>query len=111
MHSDGETLGDFIHHASANHTELPQIDREKGKVKKAREAAGEVVPTTPKKGKRKAEGETETPASSAKKAKGRKKANDEDKNGGGSAGEEVKASEVNAEAGEIKTEPEEEVLS
>jgi hypothetical protein len=91
---------------------VPQVDREKQKVKKAREAAGEVVESTPKttpktKSKPKADGETETPARSAKKVKGRKKARDEDNNNGGVGHEEV----VKADEGEIKTEAEEEGLS
>jgi hypothetical protein len=91
---------------------VPQVDREKQKIKKAREGAGEVIESTPKttpktKGKRKAEGETETPASSAKKAKGRKKARDEDKKNGRGGDLEV----VKADKGEIKTEAEEEGLS
>ena len=84
---------------------LPQVDKEKQKVKKAREAAGEppleVAPkATPKaKGKRKAEGDTETPASSAKKTKGRKKkGEDESKVASDDAGEgEIEEAVVKAE--------------
>ena len=71
------------------------IDREKQKVKKAREAAGEVVEPAPKgKGKRKAEGEAEdSPAGGAKKkAKGRMKA--------------AQPEEADGEEGVVKAEPE-----
>jgi hypothetical protein len=70
------------------------IDREKQKIKKAREPAGEVIEATPKgKGKHRADGEAETdsPAGGAKKkAKGRKKAaeQEEAKEDDGADGEE-----------------------